>query len=118
MEAVPSGISIRRGCELLGLNRSTLYYEEKPADIDDVDLLNTIRDIWEKELRENYRLAVNRKRVQRLMALGGIKAIHPGPNTSKRNKQHAIHPYLLKDTPITRPCFTRTRESYQNQADY
>jgi putative transposase len=114
MEAVPSGISIRRGCELLGLNRSTLYYEEKPVDIDDIDLLNTIRDIWErrpffgyrkitKELRENYRLKVNRKRVQRLMALGGIKAIHPGPNTSKRNKQHAIHPYLLKDTPITRP---------------
>jgi putative transposase len=98
----------------LGLNRSTLYYEEKPVDIDEIDLLNTIRDIWErhpffgyrkitKELRENYKLAVNRKRVQRLMVWGGIKAIHPGPNTSKRNKQHAIHPYLLKDTSITRP---------------
>jgi putative transposase len=46
---------------------------------------------------------VNRKRVQRLMAWGGIQAIYPGPNTSRRNKRHAIHPYLLRDLSITRP---------------
>lgn len=98
---------------MLGLNRSTLYYKEKPEDIDDIDLLNTIRGIWEKwpfygyrritrELRVNHKLKVNRKRVQRLMAWGGIQAIHPGPNTSKRNKLHAIHPYLLRNMQITR----------------
>jgi putative transposase len=96
---------------LLGLNRSTLYYKEKPADIDDIDLLNAIRDIWErlpfygyrritKELRAKE-IQVNRKRVQRLMVWGGIQAIHPGPNTSKRNKQHAVHRYLLRDLDIT-----------------
>jgi putative transposase len=98
---------------LLGLNRSTLYYEEKPPEIDDIDLLNTIRDIWIRhpyfgyrritnELRSNHQLRVNRKRVQRLMVLGGIQAIHPGPNTSKRNKLHAIYPYLLRNMEITR----------------
>jgi len=97
---------------LLGLNRSTLYYKEKPADIDDIDLLNAIRDVWErlpfygyrritKELRAKG-IKVNRKRVQRLMAWGGIQAIYPGPNTSKRNKLHAVHPYLLRDLEITR----------------
>jgi putative transposase len=98
---------------LLGVNRSTLYYKEKPIDIDDIELLNVIRDIWErypfygyrritKELRGNKGFKVNRKRVQRLMAWGGIQAIHPGPNTSKRNKLHAVHQYLLRNVDIKR----------------
>ena len=98
---------------MLGVNRSTLYYERKELSIDDVELLNKIRDIWmrypfygyrriTKELRENGTL-VNRKRVQRLMVVGGIQAIYPGPNTSKRNKLHAVYPYLLKDLKITKP---------------
>lgn len=98
---------------MLKLNRSTLYYKAKPASIDDIDLLNLIRDIWErypffgyrkitKELRVDG-IAVNRKRVQRLMGVGGIRAIYPGPNTSRRNKLHAIHPYLLRNLEVTQP---------------
>lgn len=33
----------------------------------------------------------------------GIAGIHPGPNLSKRNKQHRIYPYLLKGVNITHP---------------
>jgi putative transposase len=69
VETAPKELSVRRCCELLNLNRSTLYYETKPAEFDDVDLLNRIRDIWErypfygyrritKELRENHALHV------------------------------------------------------------
>lgn len=54
-----------------------------------------------KELRATDGIKVNRKRVQRLMAWGGIQAIYPGPNTSRRNKLHAVHPYLLRDLSIT-----------------
>ena len=97
----------------MGVNRSTLYYESKPPSVSDVELLNEIRDVWErypfygyrritKELRANG-TQVNRKRVQRLMALGGIRAIYPGPNTSRRNKLHAVHPSLLRDLKITQP---------------
>lgn len=102
---------MRRRCELLGLNRSTLYYEKKPAEQDDIELLNAIRDVWERYPFYGYRritkelnakgAGVNRKRVQRLMKQGGIQAIHPGPNTSRRNKLHAIHPYLLRGLRIT-----------------
>lgn len=109
----PENLSIRRCCELLGLNRSTLYYKEKPADIDDIDLLNAIRDIWERYSFYGYRritkelrskgVKVNRKRVQRVMAWSGIRAIYPGPNTSRRNRLHAVHPYLLRNLSITRP---------------
>lgn len=114
MMLAPEELSIRRCCELLGINRSTLYYKEKPVEINDTDLLNMIRDIWErypfygyrritKELRANHHLDVNRKRVQRLMVLGGIQALYAGPNLSKRNKLHKVQPYLLRDITIDRP---------------
>jgi putative transposase len=111
---LPENLSFRRACYLLGLNRSSFYYEKKAEAIDDVDLLNAIRDIWERrpfygyrritqELRGTEKLKVNRKRVQRLMAEGGIQAIFPGPNTSKRNQRDAVRPYLLKGLSICRP---------------
>ena len=111
VEDAPEGLSTRRCCDLLGLNRSTLYYKEKPTDIDDVDLLNAIRDIWERWPFYGYRritrelracgMQVNRKRVHRLMVWGEIRAIYPGPNTSRRNRLHAVHPYLLRNMQIT-----------------
>lgn len=105
-------LSLRRQCGLLGINRSTLYYEANAPDVDDISLLNEIRDVWERYPFFGYRritlelkargFHVNRKRVQRLMVWGGIQAIHPGPNTSRRNKLHAVHPYLLRDLSINR----------------
>ena len=103
---------MRRQCELLNVNRSTLYYAANPVKIDDTSLINEIRDIWERYPFYGYRRItkelkaqghhVNRKRVQRLMVSGGIRAIYPGPNTSKRNKLHAVHPYLLRGKTITK----------------
>lgn len=97
---------------MLEINRSTLYYKAQPSDIRDIDLLNTIRDIWERYPFYGYRritnelktkgIPVNKKRVQRLMVAGGVQAIYPGPNTSRRNKLHAVHPYLLRDLVIKR----------------
>lgn len=105
-------LSLRERCELLGVNRSSVYYVKKAAEMDDVDLLNAIRDVWERYPFYGYRritqalrsegLWVNRKRVQRVMQLGGIHAIYPGPNTSRRNQWHAIHPYLLRNLSIER----------------
>ena len=103
----------RSKCDLLEINRSNIYYECQPALIADTDLLNMIRDIWVRYPFYGYRritkqlqgdgVEVNHKRVQRLMVLGEIKAIYPGPNTSKRNHKQAVHPYLLKDLAIIRP---------------
>jgi len=103
---------LRQQCELLGVNRSSLYYKAKPPDVEEVDLLNAIRDIWlrcpfygyrriTKELNSNG-YQVNRKRVQRLMKSVGIRALYAGPNTSKRNKEHAIYPYLLREIEINK----------------
>lgn len=94
------------------MNRSSLYYKEKATDCSDIDLLNAIREIWERRSYYGYRritnelrkagLMVNRKRVARVMIWGGIQAIFPGPNTSRRNKQHAVYPYLLRGLTIER----------------
>lgn len=106
-------LSLRRQCELLKVNRSTIYYKAHGADIDDISLLNEIRDVWERRPFYGYRRItkelqansydINHKRVQRLMKAGGVHAIYPGPNTSRRNKLHAVHPYLLRGVAITRP---------------
>jgi len=103
---------LRQQCDLLQINRSTLYYKAHEADIDDINLLNEIRDVWERYPFYGYRrittelqfkgFNVNHKRIQRLMKRGGIQAIYPGPNTSRRNQLHAVYPYLLKEVLITR----------------
>ena len=108
-----SSLSLRRQCELLCVNRSSLYYKRKSSPLEDIDGLNKIRDVWyrypfygyrkiTKELKANGD-KVNRKRVQRLMASEGIRAIYPGPNTSKRNQSQVVYPYLLKEAVITSP---------------
>ena len=106
-------LSLRRQCELLRVNRSSLYYKPKGENTHDLSLLNEIRDIWIRYPFYGYRritwvlrqkgFKVNHKRVQRLMKLGGIHAIYPGPNTSRRNKKHAVHAYLLKGVTLSRP---------------
>ena len=45
---------------------------------------------------------VNRKRVQRLMRKMGIEAIYAKPRTTRRNLQHRVFPYLLRDLEIRR----------------
>ena len=105
-------LSLKKQCEALSLNRSSLYYKTTdPSDEDEV-LLNQIRDIWEKWPFYGYRrihvtlikqgLSVNRKRVQRLMKEAGIQAIYPRPNTSSNIKDHRKYLYLLSGLKITR----------------
>jgi putative transposase len=47
-------------------------------------------------------VVVDRKAVQRLMKEMNLRAIYPGPNTSKRNLREMVYPYLLSGLMITR----------------
>jgi putative transposase len=107
-----SQLSIRRQCELLGLNRSSYYYEPATETIENLQLM---RRIDEQYLKTPYfgsrRMAiwlardgeeVNRKRIKRLMALMGLEAIHPGPRTTVRNPDHKVYPYLLRGVKVER----------------
>lgn len=48
-------------------------------------------------------VTVNHKRVERLLRVMGLQAIHPRKNLSKPHPQHAVYPYLLKGLAITAP---------------
>ena len=106
-------MSIRRQCELLGLNRSTYYYA--PAEESDLNLrlMRLIDQQYTKtpfygwprmtaSLRRQGHV-VNHKRVQRLMQKMGLQAIYPQRRTSMAAKGHKVYPYLLRNLAITHP---------------
>ncbi len=78
-------LSIRRQCELVGLNRSTLYYEPTPESALNLDLMRLIDEQylktplygWPRMLAYLQRLGytVNHKRGRRLLQKMGLQAI-------------------------------------------
>lgn len=104
-------LSVRRQSQLLLLNRSSLYLQPKIKD--DSYLCNLIVEIYSNYPMYGYRritailrregTKVNRKLVQRLMQEMNLRAIYPGPNTSRRNLADKVYPYLLSSTAVTRP---------------
>lgn len=105
-------LSVRRQCELIGLNRSTLYYQpvmESPLNLQLMRLIDeqytrTPFYGWPRmtaHLRRNGH-DINHKRVQRLMRLMGLQAIYPKRRTSVAAKGHKVYPYLLRNLAITR----------------
>ncbi len=113
IEAGHPDLSIRRQCELLGLNRSSLYYEpagETPENLRLMRLIDeqyTARPYYGSRRMTNWLTrqgeAVNRKRVRRLMRLMGLEAIYPKPRLSVAGRGHRIYPYLLRGVTIERP---------------
>jgi putative transposase len=112
VEPANAEISVRRQCELLGVNRSGLYYQ--PAGESEENLL-IMRLMDEEYTRHPFfgsrRLrislgeqgyVVNRKRVVRLMELMGIEAVYPKPKLSRPGEGHKIYPYLLEGVQVTR----------------
>jgi putative transposase len=106
-------LSIRRQCDLLGLGRSSFYYEPIPIGEEDILLMREIDEIYTrmpyygvprmtKELKKRG-FAVGKKRVRRLMREMNIQAIYPKPNLSLPRKENPVYPYLLKDLPIIAP---------------
>jgi len=106
-------LSVASQCRLIGLARASYYYEAvKPGEVE-LLLMKKIDEIYTAcpfygsrkiviELKKGGYM-VNRKRVQGLMREMGLAGIHPGPNTSRRNTEHKVFPYLLKGLKILEP---------------
>ena len=106
-----SELSISHQAELIGISRSSIYYE--PV-VDEHDLL------LKRLIDEQYTLTpfygsrkitaslqrngqdVNRKHIQRLMREMGLEAIYPKPDLSRAHPEHKIYPYLLRNVSIDR----------------
>ena len=106
-------LSIRHQCDLLGLNRSTLYYEPVPIPEDKFRLMRKIEEIYTRfpfygvrrmtKAMQNEGIEIGKKRVRRIMRELGIKAFYPKPKLSIPNEEHKIYPYLLRDMDIHFP---------------
>jgi putative transposase len=105
-------ISVRRQCDLLGVNRAGLYYQPAGESEENLMLMRLIDEQYTRRpVYGSRRLVawlrgqghgVNRKRVARLMEVMGIQAIYPKPRLSQPGEGHKIYPYLLEGVEVTR----------------
>jgi len=105
---------VTRQCELLEVNRTSVYYTPVEPDRDFENLVKNRLDYWHtkmpymgvRKLRDKLqkidKIPVGRRLIKRYMEEMGIYAMCPKPNLSKRNKQHKIYPYLLRNLEINR----------------
>ena len=105
-------LSIARQCALLGVARSSYYYQPQAPPEEALTLLRLLDEQYMKTpFYGSRRMAVvlrhkgypvGRKRVQRLMRQLGIEAIYPKPRLSKANPEHRVYPYLLRGLEVAK----------------
>ncbi len=113
VERAGAALPLTQQAELLGLSRASLYYRAVAPSAAEVALKHRIDEFYTAyPFYGSRRIAVvlrrdgheiSRQRVQRQMREMGIRAIYPGPNTSRRNLQHRVYPYLLRGLRMTHP---------------
>jgi putative transposase len=111
-------LPLRRQAALLGLSRSTLYYEPRhyeprPIPAAELAIMRRIDELHlnypfagSRMLRDLLRgegVVIGRELVATLMRRMGIEAIYCKPNTSKVALGHKLYPYLLRGLAIERP---------------
>ncbi|MCL4533336.1 MAG: IS3 family transposase [Deltaproteobacteria bacterium] len=107
-------ISITRQCDILDINRTTIYYGHREKKLNQ-QVLNRMDEIYTDSPYYGYRRiyqaliqeghATNEKQVYNYMGVLGIKALYPKKkkNTSIADGSHKKYPYLLKGLEIVRP---------------
>lgn len=114
LEPAHPQLSVRRQCELLGLNRSSWYYVPGTESDENLRLMRLIDEQYTRTpfygwprmtayLQKHCHLLVNHKRVQRLMQRMGVQAIYPKPRTTVPGLAQRVYPYLLRGLAIERP---------------
>jgi len=107
-------LSLKEQCNLLSIHRSGLYYKPKGESLLNLRLMEAIDKQFIEHpyygvermtdyLNMDLGYGINIKRVRRLYKLMNLRTIYAKPKTTKRNKEHAVYPYLLKGIKIKRP---------------
>lgn len=104
-------ISLNRQFGLLGLNKSSYYYQPVPVDTQTLELLSIVDKVYTDHptfgtrsmcffLRNEYNQIVGRDKMRSLYNTLQIKAIYQEPKTTVSNPAHKKYPYLLSDVRI------------------
>ena len=106
-------LSIRKQCDLLDINRSSIYYAPVQESTKNLNIMRLMDEYYLNHptygvlQMQDYILSkdilVNHKRVRRLLRKMGIMAIYPKRNLSKLGLAKYIHPYLLKGLKTDHP---------------
>jgi putative transposase len=112
VELAHPDLSVRRQCELLGVNRAGLYYQPRGESEENLRLMRLLDEQYtrtpfygRRRMRAWLRdqgYEVNPKRVARLMELIGVAAIYPKPKLSVPGEGHKTYPYLLEGVEVNR----------------
>jgi len=104
-------LSIRQQCEILGINRSNIYYRRKATDDATLLLMRLVDEVYTKypffgtrKMSSYLRLAkgcdVGREQIRSIYEKLGLQSLSPGPHTSKPHPEHKVYPYLLRGVDI------------------
>ena len=106
-------LPLLRQAELLGLSRSSFYYEPRPVPQEELAIMRRIHALHldypfagSRMLRDLLRgegVGIGRDLVSTMMRRMGIEALYRRPNTSKPALGHKIYPYLLRGVTVERP---------------
>ena len=105
-------INLSRQCRLLGVGRTSVYYQPFISD-KKLELMRLVDEIYTEDptrgtrrisvvLKRKHGLAVGRGKVRKLMGMLGLCAIYPKPDLSRRNPEHKVYPYLLRNVRVER----------------
>lgn len=117
MEPKHKELSVRKQCKVLGINRSTCYYQPQGESDLNLELMRLMDEHYHEHpekgaermwvwLRKDKGYKVSLNRIERLYyRVMGLRSILPGPHTSRPGKgeDHQIYPYLLRGLRIERP---------------
>ena len=112
VEHEDAALPVTTQCRLLQVSRSTFYYQPVPVSADDLTVMRRMDELYVASPFYGSRrmvavlrragVAINRKRVRRLMRLMGLEAIYQKPDTSRAHPAHQVYPYLLRGLVIER----------------
>ena len=114
MEASYKGLSVAMQCRLLGISRSSYYYQteeiQEDRDLADLQLiLEVLQELPFYGYRKISRKLIlghphlTRKRVRRIMRRFGLRALFATPRLTVPRKDHKKYPYLLAGKVIRYP---------------
>ena len=113
MIETPENFSVFTQCELLGLNRTGLYYKYRPVSAKKLAILNAMDEIFTEDpvygarriqmelMKKGH--GISRPTVSAYMKELGLEAIYQKPDTSKPCPQHKIYPYLIRNIKASYP---------------
>jgi putative transposase len=105
-------LPVSRQAKLLGVSRSSVYYQPRPVSDADLALMRRIDELHLEHpfagarmlvrLLRRESFVIGRKHVSTLMKRMGVEALYRKPNTSRKHAAHKIWPYLLRNRKIER----------------